>query len=324
MKIMKPYFLHDGTVQSGPFSLEELEQKKITGDALVWKAGMPDWVSAQNVDELKGLFATEAAPPVFRQKPKIPNSPKEEKSTLAVPNKEIENPLGNPKKKFFIIGGILILFAGIGLFWFFKNKSKNEIAASPVIALAKDSVTKKETIKKDTTQELSMDSLSSLLSYDSTKTSKKTDSVEQGGFAIGGMSVQKEKPASNDQPSKKEKKSTPKPEQKSKQNERLVREENRQQAAEIKNLIISGTFRKNLLLEAVLEGFIRNPNNQVSFHNIIVTATFLNAEGEQTGSQQFHKSGVLPAGGNTSFKFKTNAPKGSKSVRYGVSATSIN
>ncbi len=323
---MKPYFLHDGTAQSGPFSLEELEQKKITPETLVWKAGMPDWASAHNVDELKILFETQAAPPpVFKQKPSIPNSQKEQGSAPNVPNKEIGNTPENSKKKILIIGGIIILLAGIGLFWYFKNRPEKEIVAPPAIALAKDSVTKKDTGRKDTTKEVSMDSITALLNFDSSNnTTKKADTATtQTGFTMGGMSLQKEKPVTTEKSSKKDKKPSPKPGQQNKQNEKPARDENREQTVATKNLIISGTFRKNLLLEAVMEGYIRNPNDRVSFHNITVTAIFVNANGEQIGSGQFHQSGILPAGGNTSFKFKTNAPKGSKSARYSVTASPI-
>lgn len=326
---MKPYFLHDGTVQSGPFSLGELEQKQISGDTLVWKAGMADWVSAQNVDELKSLLETNVAPPAFKQKPNIPTTQKVAALTPNVPGneaavKDVESPAENSKKNFLIIGGIIILLAGVGLFWFFKSRPEKEIATPNVIAHAIDSVII-EPVKKDTVAQVSMDSITSLLKFDSTNSNtKKSDTTtSQRGFTMGGMTIEKEKPVSTEKESKKEKKKTPKPEEKRKETEKPKVEETRKPTVAIKNLIISGSFRKNLLLEAVMEGFIRNPNEQVSFHNITVTVTFINTEGEETGSKKFHQSGILSAGGNTSFKFKTNAPKGSKTVRYSVSASPI-
>ncbi len=45
---------------TGPFELNTLQQMaatgQITASSLVWKAGMPEWVRAETVDELKGLF----------------------------------------------------------------------------------------------------------------------------------------------------------------------------------------------------------------------------------------------------------------------------
>jgi len=52
---------------TGPFDIATLTQMVTTGQltasSLVWKAGMPAWVRADSVDELKGLFAN-AMPPI--------------------------------------------------------------------------------------------------------------------------------------------------------------------------------------------------------------------------------------------------------------------
>lgn len=319
---MKPYFLHDGTVQSGPFSLEELEQKEISKDTLVWKTGMPDWKCANDIEELKGLFET-AAPPVFTEKRDLPESQKKELPDSAINQNMTKNSHQYFRKNLLVIGAVILLAGGGGLFWYFNKAPKKMAEAPPIIALKKDSVAPKVEVHKDTVKEISMDSITALLSMDSSNISKKSGTTDHGGFAIGGMSVQQEKPVSAEKELKKEKKSPPKPEQRKRQVETTEKKEDKPQTVAIKNLVISGTFRKNLLLEAVLEGSIRNPNNQVSFHNIIVTATFLNADGEQTGSLQYRKEGSISGGGSTSFKFKGNAPKGSKAARFSVSAIAV-
>ena len=86
-------------------------------------------------------------------------------------------------------------------------------------------------------------------------------------------------------------------------------------------MLISGSFRKNLLFEAVLEGKIQNPNNNISFRNIIVTVQFLSSDGESLGTKQFTQNGVLRSGETISFKFKTNAPKGTKVARYAIAGS---
>lgn len=52
---------------TGPFDLATLQQMtiagQITGSSLVWKAGMPAWVAAETVDELKEVLAN-AMPPI--------------------------------------------------------------------------------------------------------------------------------------------------------------------------------------------------------------------------------------------------------------------
>jgi hypothetical protein len=55
---MNTYYLHDGTVLSGPFTLDELKAKKITKTTSVCE-GMEDWNTAGSVEELKKtLFST--------------------------------------------------------------------------------------------------------------------------------------------------------------------------------------------------------------------------------------------------------------------------
>lgn len=50
------YFIVVNEVQQGPFTLEELRQRGITSDLLVWTEGMTDWAPAWQVDELKPLL----------------------------------------------------------------------------------------------------------------------------------------------------------------------------------------------------------------------------------------------------------------------------
>ena len=52
---------------TGPYDVSTLTKMVATGQfiasSLVWKAGMPTWVCADSVDELKGLFGN-AMPPI--------------------------------------------------------------------------------------------------------------------------------------------------------------------------------------------------------------------------------------------------------------------
>ena len=48
------YFIIVNGQQAGPFSLEQLIQKGITPETLVWTQGMEDWTPAWQVEELKG------------------------------------------------------------------------------------------------------------------------------------------------------------------------------------------------------------------------------------------------------------------------------
>ncbi|HMD54527.1 MAG TPA: SPFH domain-containing protein [Phycisphaerae bacterium] len=60
------YFLADNGAQSGPFDMAALSAKIKSGDVkpetLIWKNGMPAWIPAQNVDELKTIFPDQPPP----------------------------------------------------------------------------------------------------------------------------------------------------------------------------------------------------------------------------------------------------------------------
>ena len=51
------YFIIDNNgQQAGPFSLDQLVQKGITPETLVWKQGMADWTPAWKVDDMKAVL----------------------------------------------------------------------------------------------------------------------------------------------------------------------------------------------------------------------------------------------------------------------------
>ena len=59
---MKKYFYSDGTNKFGPFSLEELREKNITRETLVWFQGLSEWLPASNFSELNDVFAPSPPP----------------------------------------------------------------------------------------------------------------------------------------------------------------------------------------------------------------------------------------------------------------------
>jgi uncharacterized membrane protein YhaH (DUF805 family) len=61
------YFFYNGTDREGPVSLEELKNKEIKLDTLIWYEGLSDWKSASEIDELAGIFV--AIPPPINKQP---------------------------------------------------------------------------------------------------------------------------------------------------------------------------------------------------------------------------------------------------------------
>ena len=59
---MKKYYFFDGTAQQGPFTFEELRVKNITPQTSIWFDPMPQWKPAGEIEELRSIFNTTAAP----------------------------------------------------------------------------------------------------------------------------------------------------------------------------------------------------------------------------------------------------------------------
>lgn len=64
------YYYTDGRERYGPFSMEQLKERNITLDTLVWKEGMADWLPAKQLEELQSLLTPTApesllVPPPF-------------------------------------------------------------------------------------------------------------------------------------------------------------------------------------------------------------------------------------------------------------------
>ena len=60
---MKKYFYSNGTNNVGPFTIEELREKKISRETKVWFQELGDWKPASTIPELTELF-TLVPPPI--------------------------------------------------------------------------------------------------------------------------------------------------------------------------------------------------------------------------------------------------------------------
>ena len=71
--MMEQYYYTDGKERYGPFTMDQLRDRKIGPETLVWKEGMPDWVAAKKISDLESLFL--AAESFQEQVPiKVPQS----------------------------------------------------------------------------------------------------------------------------------------------------------------------------------------------------------------------------------------------------------
>lgn len=115
---MTKYYIHNGEEQLGPFSLAELKSRKITKSSPVWHEGLPDWVKASSIAELKDYF--ESSPPPFQTNSTTP--PKLNTQQQSIENAIYPTSKKNSSWKTIAIVIILVVIGGIGLN-FYKNKA---------------------------------------------------------------------------------------------------------------------------------------------------------------------------------------------------------
>jgi len=125
---MKEYYYSDGENQFGPFEIEELKEKKISKETLVWFEGLEEWVQASDIDELQILFKP-SPPPLIKISKDETTSIQE---TLIDEINISKTPKRKKRKKIIIVSFIIILLAGIfilGLIFkndIFDNKSEEK------------------------------------------------------------------------------------------------------------------------------------------------------------------------------------------------------
>jgi hypothetical protein len=66
---MKHYYYSENDKQVGPFTFEELREKRLKKSTLIWADDLPEWTRADNVEELKDILVSE--PPPLPKKPAI-------------------------------------------------------------------------------------------------------------------------------------------------------------------------------------------------------------------------------------------------------------
>lgn len=87
------YFIIVNDAQQGPYTVDELRQRNISSETLVWAEGMQQWTPAWQVEELKPLFydTTNA-----QQTASAQTGPAQQSTTGTVPPPPPVNNMGNP------------------------------------------------------------------------------------------------------------------------------------------------------------------------------------------------------------------------------------
>ena len=98
------FFINDKGNQVGPINKEELINKGIKKDTLIWHEGITDWTTAEKLEELDFLFGK--TPPPLQKISK---------------DKKPSNSLSN-KKKYIAVGILTLLIAISGIYFYQKRE----------------------------------------------------------------------------------------------------------------------------------------------------------------------------------------------------------
>ncbi len=117
---MTQYFYSDGQNQFGPFNINELKDKNISKDTLVWYEGLNDWTKASEISELKTLLKS-TPPPLIKTPPLVTLSSTKTKVETISP--ETEKKSGGKLISYIIVGFVFLGLIAFGVFY--KNNSTN-------------------------------------------------------------------------------------------------------------------------------------------------------------------------------------------------------
>jgi hypothetical protein len=123
---MKKYYLHIGTENSGPFSLDELKIKRITKKTPVWFEGLENWKYAEDIDELRNIFIV-IPPPIESFKKEQSFKVEEEVKKIVKEESKPVTILGLSKNNFFIVLTFLLLVIGTFIFNSYQEKRDREL-----------------------------------------------------------------------------------------------------------------------------------------------------------------------------------------------------
>jgi hypothetical protein len=124
---MNKFYFSDGEDQFGPFSIDELKNKKITKDTLIWYEGLDDWKKANKIEELSMLF--KSIPPPIKKAIVPPPRPLQHNYS---PEK---TKISNERIIAYVIGGIVCFFALVTIYQRNQTKTIQQVKAETLQAV---------------------------------------------------------------------------------------------------------------------------------------------------------------------------------------------
>ena len=138
---MKKYFYAKGDEQFGPFTIDELKDKKIERQTLIWFEGLNDWKKASEISELETLFVSMPPPLNSSTPPPLQNS---QQVNDTISSKTVKS---SPLKKYknIILIGVIGIFAIVIILVYNYNKRDSSNQNNDYLTSSNELNTEQET-----------------------------------------------------------------------------------------------------------------------------------------------------------------------------------
>jgi hypothetical protein len=124
---MKEYFFLEGKDQNGPFTIEQLSDKSLTNETMIWTEGMENWQKLKDIPELVQALKPKSVPPPPPNEVEEKLSRTEVSGQLKVTTEKTPNPTLEAIKPSRQTLTWLIAWCGFHLFALLMSYSQIEI-----------------------------------------------------------------------------------------------------------------------------------------------------------------------------------------------------
>lgn len=268
------YHYSEDNNQFGPLTIEELKEKKISKETMIWHEGLDNWVKAFDVEELKHFFKS-VPPPLntaTQNPPPLNQAKKTKTEKLSTRDKIKKN-----------TGAIIALSAGLGIIItviiLFSNKNEPPSDSNNYDSSNSD---------YNNTTSTDYNDINNTDSYNATSSPEPTRSA-QNNYA-------------------------PPPRQKTEEElrEELYEREKKKPTDHLS--VSYDLSYKILTGEDKITGTIYNSASMATFKDVVLTISYSTATGTELGSENYVVYDYVYPGSSKSFTIKTYSPKSSKQI----------
>lgn len=118
---MRKYFIYDGQMKKGPFTLDELKTQSLKRESPIWYEDLQKWINAGDVEELNEFFIPKKIPTPLPKSVEISLKKRDELLNSFADANEVYS---EPKRKSFSKPILIILIiTGLIIAYYYYRKS---------------------------------------------------------------------------------------------------------------------------------------------------------------------------------------------------------